>query len=497
MPGQRITDQQVKRYKELRNTLPQEAAAAKVGISVRTARRIEHTAVLPSQQPRRQWRTRRDPLEGLWESEILPRLRAAPGLTATTIFEDLQRRLPEVVPANILRTLQRRIREWRALEGEEKEVFFAQVHEPGRLGLSDFTDADELKIRISGELFPHRLYQFALAYSGWRHGEVVLGGESWVAFSMGLQNALWALGGVPYQHRTNSLSAAFNNLAEAEELTRRYDALCERYKMRPTRNNPSASHENGSIEARQGTLKHAVDQALLLRGSRDFADLADYRRFVAEIVARLNHRVLNALAIERACLQPLPESRTQDYEEYDARVTRNALISVKGAAYMVPSRLIGHRLKVRVYDERVEGYLGAQCVLEAPRLRRTKDIPSPAHVDFRHVLPALKRKPNALIRWRLRDALFPRSEYARTWQHLIERLPEAKAARTMIALLEIAAGEGCEARLAEELGKLLDRRELPDPEQLKSSFASHVPTMPTVTITLPTLGLYDTLMVRA
>jgi hypothetical protein len=497
MPGQRITDQQVKRYKELRNTLPQEAAAAKVGISVRTARRIEHAAVLPSQQPRRSWRTRPDPLEGLWEREILPKLRAAPGLTATTIYEDLQRRLPEAVPANILRTLQRRIRQWRALEGAEKEIFFAQAHEPGRLGLSDFTDASELEIRIGGALFPHRLYQFALAYSGWRHGEVIIGGESWIALSMGLQNALWALGGVPHQHRTDSLSAAFNNLAEAEELTRRYEALCERYHMRASRNNRGASHENGSIEARQGTLKHAIDQALLLRGSRDFAELMDYRRFVAEIVTRLNQRTLKALAIERACLQPLPESRTQDYEEYDARVTRNALISAKGAAYSVPSRLIGHRLKVRVYEERVEGYLGAQRVFEAPRLRRTKETPSPAHVDFRHVLPALKRKPNALIRWRLRDALFPRSEYARTWQHLIERLPEAKAARTMIALLEMAAGEGCEAQLAKELDALLERRELPDVQMLKSMFSTHVPMIPTVTITLPTLGYYDTLMVRA
>ena len=314
MPGQRTTDQQMNRYKELRRTLTQESAAAKTGISVRTARRIEHMTVLPSQRPIRSWRTRNDPLAAVWDEEIVPLLRRAPGLTAVTIFEELDRRHPGRLPAGVLRTLQRRIRTWRALEGEEREVYFAQAHEPGRQGLSDFTDANELAVTLHGVPFRHRLYQFALAYSGWRHVEVILGGESWVALSTGLQNALWALGGVPAQHRTDSLSAAFNNLAEREELTRRYDELCERYGMRATRNNLGASHENGSIESRQGTIKRSIEQALLLRGSRAFTTLVDYRHFVADVVIRLNARTTKALTVERACLQSLPSRRTSDYE---------------------------------------------------------------------------------------------------------------------------------------------------------------------------------------
>ena len=306
MPGQRTTDRQVKRYKELRRTLTQEAAAAKTGISVRTARRIEHMAALPSQRPMRSWRTRNDPLAAVWDEEIVPLLRRAPGLTAVTIFEELERQHPGRLPAGVLRTLQRRIRTWRALEGEEREVYFAQAHDPGRQGLSDFTDANELAVTLDGVRFDHRLYQFALAYSGWRHVEVILGGESWVALSTGLQNALWALGGVPAEHRTDSLSAAFNNLAEREELTARYEALCERYGMRATRNNLGVSHENGSIEARQGTIKRSIEQALLLRGTRDFTTLLDCRHFVAEVAMRLNARTSKALTIERACLQPLP-----------------------------------------------------------------------------------------------------------------------------------------------------------------------------------------------
>ena len=496
MPGQRITDEQVNRYKELRRTLRQETAAAKVGMSVRTARRVEHASTLPSQAPRRAWRTRPDPLASIWDAEIVPLLHQAPGLTAVTVFEELDRRQPGRLAAGTLRTLQRRIRTWRALEGEEREVFFAQAHEPGRLGLSDFTDAKELAVTLGGELLLHRLYQFALAYSGWRHVEVILGGESWVALSVGLQNALWSLGGVPAQHRTDSLSAAFHNLSEQEELTARYDELCERYGMRATRNNLGASHENGSIESRQGTLKRALEQALLLRGSRDFAQLADYRRFVAEVALRFNARTHKALSIERPCLQSLPARRTNDYEEIDARVTKFALIAVKSVTYSVPSRLVGHRLKVRVYDDRIEGYLGEHRVLQAPRLRRTSLVHHPRHIDFRHVLPALKRKPAALIRWRLRDALFPRSEYAQTWQRLIDQLPEVRAARLMIGLLEMAA-DGCEVGLAHELAALLARQELPDLQQLRERFFPRVAQMPSVAVHLPSLATYDALMAVA
>lgn len=497
MPGKRITDYQVNKYKELRRQVNQEAAAAKTGISVRSARRIEQTRTLPSQGGARRWRTRPDPLAEVWESELVPLLRSAPGLTAVTLLEEMQRRQPGRFDTGLLRTLQRRVRGWRALEGEEREVFFAQEHAPGRLALSDFTDACELGVRIAGEALEHRLYQFALAYSGWRHAEVVLGGESWVALSGGLQNALWALGGAPAEHRTDSLSAAFNNLAEREELTRRYAELCERYGMYATRNNPGQSHENGAIEARQATTKHFLDQALLLRASREFETLEEYRQFVAEVVTRINGRLARALAVERACLRPLPARRTADYEEIDARVTKFALLSVKKACYTVPSRLIGHRLKVRLYDDRIEAYLGEHRVYEGPRVRPAPGEARAKLIDYRHLLPALKRKPGALVRWRFRDALFPRSEYAAAWQRLFERLPESRAARVMVGLLDLAANHGCEAALARELAEIARRNELPDLDRLTVQFAPRQASMPAVSVVLPGLALYDELMEAA
>jgi hypothetical protein len=496
VPGKRITDHQVNRYKELRRQFRQEAAAAKVGISVRSARRIEETTTLPSQRGVRRWRTRADPLAGVWETELVPLLRQRPALTAVTLLEELERRYPGRFEGRVLRTLQRRVRAWRALEGEEREVFFAQEHTPGRLGLSDFTDAGALGVRIAGVPFEHRLYQFALAYSGWRHVEVVLGGESWVALCGGVQNALWRLGGAPAEHRTDSLSAAFNNLAEREELTRRYAALCERYGMQATRNNPGESHENGAIEARQATTKHFLEQALLLRGTREFASLEDYRGFVAEVVERANARLVKALAVERACLRPLPARRAADYEELDARVSKFAMFTVRKESYTVPSRLIGHRLKVRLYDERVEAHLGDSCVFEAPRVRPVGEGRARL-IDYRHLVPALKRKPGALVRWRFRDALWPRSEYATTWQRLIERLPEPRAARVMVGLLELAAGHGCEAALAVRLAEIAGRDALPDLDRLTEEFAPRQAKMPVVSVVLPALAVYDALVEAA
>ena len=300
MPGKRITDHQVHQYKKDRNQMTQVAAAARAGLSERSARRIEQSPSLPSQREPRAWRTRTDPLSEVWEAEVVPLLQADARLNAVTLLEELQRRHPGDYDERVLRTLQRRIRQWRAVHGAEREVYFAQEHPPGRLGLSDFTVCDELDVEIGGAPFPHRLYQFALAHSGWRHATIVTSGESFMALSTGLQAALWRLGGVPEEHRTDSLSAAFNNLAEEQELTRRYDDLCRHYGMRASRCNPGQSNENGSIESRHGSLKTALDQGLRLRGSRAFDDVEAYAAFVDQIVQRFNARAAKCLAAERA-----------------------------------------------------------------------------------------------------------------------------------------------------------------------------------------------------
>ena len=497
MPGKRITDLQMSKYKALRGEHTQEAAAAKSGISVASARRIEAATVLPSQRPARHWRTRADPLAAVWDTEVVPMLEAAPSLMAVTLLQELQRRHPEQFADSVLRTLQRRVSLWRAEHGEEREIFFAQEHPPGRLGLSDFTVADSLGISLGGLAFSHRLYQFAFAHSGWRHARVVLGGESFQSLSDGLQDALWMAGGVPQEHRTDSLSAAFNNLAEREELTKRYHALCEHYGLRPTRNNPGVSHENGAIEARQGSLKTALDQSLLLRGSRQFADLAQYEQFVAETVRRLNARCARAWEAERACLRPLPARRTADFDELEARVSKFGVFTAKGVMYSVPSRLAGHRLKVRLHSTHLDAWLGGVKVFECERLHARGADRRPRRIDWRHMLPSLKRKPGAFARWVLRDAMFPRSEYAQSWEQLSAKLPERQACRLMVDLLDLAHRANVVAELAGVLATLHAKDELPDIDALRDRFAPRPPTMPNVQIVLPATAVYDALLEAA
>ena len=496
MPGNRITDLQVIKYKECRSEHTQEATAAKTGISVSSARRLERRGVLPSQRGPRGWRTRIDPLVDVWDSEVLPLLERAPNLMAVTVLEELQRRHPGCFGDSVLRTLQRRMGQWRAEHGTEREIFFAQEHPPGRLGLSDFTVADELEICVAGLALPHRLYQFAFAHSGWRHARVVLGGESFQALASGLQEALWMAGGVPEEHRTDSLSAAFNNLAEQEELTRRYRGLCEHYGVRASRNNLGESHENGAIESRQGSLKRALAQALLLRGTHEFADLPAYEQFLAETVRRLNVRCARAWEIERASLKPLPVRRTVDFEEIDARVTKFGMFSAKSALYSVPSRLSGHRLKVRLYSAYLEAWLGGVKVFECERLYGSLENRHPKRIDWRHMLPSLKRKPGALARWVLRDAMFPRSEYTQTWQRIRERLDERSACRLMVALLDLADRANVVTELAGVLAELHERDALPDIDVLRERFAPRPTCMPSVQVVLPAAAVYDELLLE-
>src|SRR3954447_17393155 len=494
LPGRHVTDRQMRLYMKFRQTNDPAVAGAKAGFSTATAYRIEADPQLPSQTRKPRGRRRPDPLAAVWDGEILPMLRAAPTLRPVGVLEEILRRHPELGPA-IRRTLERRIRSWRAVHGPEREVIFRQEHPPGLQGLSDFTDVAVLGVHIAGTPLDHRLYHFRLAFSGWEHAHVVLGGESFVALAEGLQNALWALGRAPLQHRSDSLSAAFRNLDDdtRQDQTRRYEALCAHYRMLPTRNNRGVAHENGSIESPHGHLKRAIEDALLLRGSRDFDTLEAYRRFVDEIVGRRNARNSKRLDLERPALQALPANRTTDYEETIVTVTSTSGFTLKKVFYSVPSRLIGHRLRVRLYDDRLDCFLGATALMT---LRRGRPHPSGKHghvVDYRHVIHALRRKPMALLNLVYREQLFPRRAYQRAFEALLAADSEKQACRTMVGLLALAHDRACEAGLAESINAELDAGSLPDLETLGRRFAPHPAAIPDITVEVAPLHLYDEL----
>ncbi len=478
---------------KLSKALP--AAAAQAGISVASAYRIEHDPRLPSEKKIARGRRRPDPLAEIFEAEAVPLLRAAPGIRPVAIFDELRRRHPEFAPG-VRRTLERRIRAWRAVNGEEREVMFRQVHDAGRMGQSDFTEMGELGVTVAGVALDHRLYHFRLVCSGFEHAHVILGGESYVALAEGLQNALWALGGAPREHRSDSLSAAFRNLdADArEDLTKRYDALCAHYLMEPTRNNRGVAHENGSIESAHGHLKSAVQDALLLRGVAEFADLVAYRRFIDEIVSRKNPRNGKRIDAERALLQSLPRERTCDWEETFVYVTSSGGFTLRKVFYTVPSRLIGHRLRVRLYDDRLDLLLGATLLMTLERGRGGANGKHGHVVDYHHVIHALRRKPMALLSLVYRDQLFPREAYRLTFEFLREELTERAACKMMVALLSLAHDRSCEAQLATVLADDLDNRRMPDINALLARFVPDPARLPEVSVHLAPLSCYDVLV---
>jgi transposase InsO family protein len=478
---------------KLSKALP--AAAAQAGISVASAYRIEHDPRLPSEKKIPRARRRADPLAEIFDAEVVPLLQAAPGIRPVAIFDEIRRRHAEFAPG-VRRTLERRIRAWRAVNGEEREVIFRQVHEAGRMGQSDFTEMSELGVTVAGVALDHRLYHFRLVCSGFEHAHVILGGESYVALAEGLQNALWALGGAPREHRSDSLSAAFRNLdADArEDLTRRYDALCAHYLMEPTRNNRGVAHENGSIESSHGHLKSSVQDALLLRGVAEFADLDAYRRFIDEIVSRKNARNGKRIDAERALLQSLPRERTCDWEETFVYVTSSGGFTLRKVFYTVPSRLIGHRLRVRLYDDRLDLLLGATLLMTLERGRGGANGKHGHVVDYHHVIHALRRKPMALLSLVYRDQLFPREAYRLTFEFLREELAERAACKMMVALLSLAHDRSCEAQLATVLADDLDHRRMPDINALLARFVPDPARLPQVTVHLASLNSYDVLV---
>ena len=261
-----------------------------------------------------------------------------------------------------------------------------------------------------------------------------------------------------------------------------------------TRNNRGLGRENGSVKSSHRHLKVAIEQALLLRGHRDFDDRAGYEAFVREAVMRRNRRNAAAFRIEREQLQDLPQRRTTDFVEEEARVTRCGTFTVRGILYSAPSRLIGHRLKVRLYSDRLDCFVSGALVLSLARVARSPLGGRGRVIDYRHFVDALKRKPQAFKGLVFRDALFPREAYRRTWEQLDLRLSRRQACQTIVALLEMAARDGVESVLAERLDALLTAGELPDPRKLREEFLPRSTVIPLITVMMPASRSYDALL---
>src|ERR1700688_1810452 len=308
-----ITNQQVRKLRRLDGQgIAKEVAALRVGMDAKTARKYRRLGKLPSEgvSMGRNWRTRPDPFVEVWP-DIEAKVQVNAGLEAKTLFADLQRRFPGRFADGQLRTLQRHVKSWRAERGPAKEVFFAQVHHPGRLAASDFTHCADLGVTLNGSPFDHLIYHFVLTYSNWETGTICFS-ESLESLSEGLQNALWELGGVPQLHRTDRLTAAVQPGVEApESFQQRYQARLAHYGLQGQAIQAGKGNENGDAEQSHNQFKRAVDQALMLRGSRDFLGRDGYTTFLRQIFHQQNAGRAVRLAEEQAYLRPLPGHRLE------------------------------------------------------------------------------------------------------------------------------------------------------------------------------------------
>lgn len=488
-----ITDNQARKLmKYLQEQRSLGVAAAKSGMDEKTARKYRGLGKLPSElkaERIRTWRTRENQFEEVWEM-VKSFLGNNSGLEAKTLFEHLQRQHPGRFSDGQIRTFQRRVKHWRATEGPAREVFFPQVHKPGKLSQSDFTHMGKLGVTIGGVPFDHLIYHFVLTYSNWEAGTICFS-ESFESLSDGLQQALWKLGGVPEAHQTDRLSTAVNKPENPEEFTQRYQGLLSHYKLTGRKTNPASPNENGDVEQRNHRFKRALDQALMLRCSSDFATRKEYELFLEGLFAQLNSNRHDRFKEELAVLQPLPAKHLPACSKLMVGVGPSSTIRVKHNVYSVHSRLIREKVTVRLYAERLEIWHGQSHIENIPRLRGSGNH----HIQYRHIIDWLVRKPGAFENYRYRSDLFPTSRFRMAYDELKQHHTVSKASKEYLLILKLAAKES-ESAVDDALRFLFDRNRPISAETVENLFLSGQKPVPVtdVRISAVVLHAYDCLL---
>ena len=488
-----VNDKQVRSLrKKLMAGKTLEAAAAAAGMSARSARKWKNGGMPSGRKAARGWRTRPDAFSTVWATEVVPILEEdSEGVVqATTLIGLLQEKYPDQFRAGQVRTLQRRILEWRAVHGPRKEVFFEQDHVPGAQASVDFTHMTELGVTIGGKLLHHLLFEFVLPFCGWLWVCIAYG-ETFEALVAGIQGALWALGGVPRQIRSDNLSAATHTLklAGGRGLTQRFLAFLEHYDLSSSRINPGKSNENGVVEQRHYRTKRAVAEALVLRGSKDFDTLAEYAEFIRGIVDKSNAgRPASDVAIERAALRHLPSSPVPNYSIYQCKVRRWSTVRVGRQTYSVPSKLIDRVVEARVHPDTVEILFNGQLIETMPRLRGSDG----AFIDYRHVIWSLVRKPGAFAAYRYREELFPTLVFRMAYDAL-KASGNDRADAEYVRILHLAAST-LQADVERILLLLLEAKQVPRFETVRARMTPERPAVPNLTVTVPDLSIYDSLL---
>lgn len=487
-----ITDGQVKELRRLLGIGKTLATAARMTeMSENTARQYRDDQRLPSERKtERNYRTRRDPFEDVWRN-VEKQLAEEPNLKAITLFQWLQDEFPGQFPDSTRRTFERRVAKWRAIAGPDKPVFFSQVHQPGRVAASDFTVCNDLHVKIAGQQFDHRLFHCVLTYSNIESVNLCFS-ESFEALADGIQKAFWEFGGVPQKHRSDSLSAAVRNHSSQKQLTERYVALMDHYRCKAERINVRCANENGDVESSHGHLKDRIDQALLLRGSRDFPSREDYMQFVEAVVARGNSNRADRFNEERHALSPLPEDRLDTNDRvYGIRVSKGSTINVRYNTYSVPSRLIGKKVDAWLSADQITVYYQDVQVQIMPRLVGKNRV----SINYRHIIDSLVRKPGALSRYQYREEMFPTTYFRIAYDTLKQTRSEQEADRCYVKILELAAKES-QTAVDDALRHLIGASQRIDVQSVRELITQQtaIPAVTDVQVDPPDLGLFDSLL---
>lgn len=488
-----VTDNQARRLKKMLSEGKNlSISAAKAGMDEKTARKYRDTGKLPSELKKEHtWRTRIDPFEKDWE-KIREMISTEHGLESLTIFQYLQRENPGEYQDGQLRTLQRRIKRWRATEGPPKEVMFPQEHHPGRLSQSDFTHMNDLGITIGKQPFDHLLYHFIMTKSNWETVSICFS-ESFESLSDGFQSAVWELGGVPERHQTDSLSTAVNKEGNPEEFTKRYSALMDHYRVKPTRINVRKPNENGDVEQSHFRFKKSVDQELMLRGSRDFESRDDYEQFLRKMLRRRNSGRKVQIEIEKKVIKALPNRKLDSFKTIEKSVSRNATILIDHNIYSLNSQLIGEKIKVKVFAEYLEVIYAQKLVEKIPRLRGA----GKHKIQYRHIIDSLIRKPGAFENYKYKQEMFPTTRFRMVYDGLLKARTTRGAAKEYLSILNMAAKES--ESLVDEAIRILLRTGtlIIDSEAVKDMFRSledgNLPRNPDIYIPKVDPGIYNEL----
>lgn len=432
-------------------------AAMKADMDRKTARKYVAAGKLPSElkQPR-DWRTRPDPFEAHWP-EIEARLRETPEFEAKTLFDLLQQQHPGRYEDGQLRTLQRHVKRWRAAHGPDREVVLAQQHRPGEAAQTDFTHATELAVTIAGQLFVHLLCVLVLPYSNWQWATVCLS-ESMLALRKGVQRALYQLGRVPRYHQTDGSTAATHKIPEGQAehvegnqraFNAEYVALMRHVGMTPRVIEPGEKEQNGDVEASNGAIKRRLDQALLVRGSRDFESVDAWQAFIDETLRKANANRGRRVAEDLAAMRELDVAKLPEYVEEDVKVSEWSTVRIKHCAYSVPSRLMDEWVRVRIFEDRIEVRFADEIQLACERLRGR----NLRRIDYRHVIWSLVRKPGGFARYVYREEMFPSLVFRKAYDAIQAARPGTKGDLEYLRILHLAAST-MEADVAAALAQL-------------------------------------------